>query len=168
MICRRNKRLTVCDTLVVVIRLGLLELDTNVLIIDLVLDIRQQDECRDHTLPPTRLKPRLDISVPHIPRRCEHRAHRARRHRQQQRVLVRHRIPIHDPVGLGRVAQVLGFRRDSRHVLECPRLVLTHRRRHARVEAEGGEGVAAAEAVCALAAQAVFCAWSAIVELSKL
>lgn len=158
-ICRR--RLTVRDTLVIIIRLRRLEVNTNILIINLILNIRQQNKRRHHPLPPSRLKPRLHIPIPHIPRRRQHRAHRTRRHRQQQRILIRHRVPIHHPVRLGRVTKVLRFRRDPRHILECVCLVLAHRRRHARVEPEGGEGVAAAEAVGALTAVAVFCGLSA-------
>ena len=152
---------TLGDTLEVVVGLGGLKIDTDVLVIDFVLDIGEQNEGCNHTTSTRGLQPRSDTSVPHVCRRRKHSSDGILRHGEEQAVLVSDGLSIHNPIRGRGITKVLLFWRDALWVLgralPCVFLVLADWSWHARVDAEGGHRVASSQAESAYTALSVLC-----------
>ena len=149
--------LTAGNALEVVVGLGGLKIDTHKLVVDLVLDVAEQDEGRDHTFAARRLHLGLDTAVPHVRRRGQDGADRLGRHGEEDASVVHERLALADPVRLAGIAQVFADVLVAVERVHLVHVVLAHGSRDARVEREGHARVTAAEAVCANAALAVFC-----------
>jgi hypothetical protein len=130
-VARGKKSLTIGNALEVVVGLGRVEVNTNPLVVDLVLDIAEQDKGRDNTGAAGCLHAGLDVAVPHVPRRGEDGADRLGRHGEQGVVAVQERLALADPVGLVRVAQILADVPVAVERVHLVDLVLAYRGRHA-------------------------------------
>lgn len=148
--------LTIRDTVEVVVGLGGAEVNTNKLIINLILDIREENESRDNAATTASLHAGLDVAVPQVRRGRQHGAHAALGHGQQHIAVVQRRLARRHPVGLGRVAEVFANVGDVVEGIELEVLVLARGRGDAGVEGEGCCGIAAAETEGTDTALAVF------------
>lgn len=153
----REIKLTVRDALEVPVGLRSAQINTNKLIINLVLDVGQQDESSHHTPATARLELGLDIAIPHVLGRRQHSSDAVLGHGQQHVAVKVSGLSLGHPVGRGRVAEVIANVGDAAEVLvKGHRLGLAHGRGRARVERKGHSGIAAAEAVGANTTLAIF------------
>lgn len=153
----REYVLTICNTLEVVVGLNRVQIDTNPLKVNFVLDITKQDEGGNNTSAPRALDPGLDIAIPHVGRGGQHSADRLGRHGQQGMAVVQEGLSLANPVHLARVAKVFADVLVPVERVHLVGFVLAYWRRDAGVDGEGHARVAAAETECANAALVVFC-----------
>lgn len=143
--------------LVVVVCLDGLEVGADELEVDLVLDVGEQDECGDDAVAARGLHPGLDVAVPHVDGGGQDGAGLVGGHCQEDVVLVDEGVAGRDPVGLGRVAEVLLDGLDAVKRVHGQGAGLADGLGDTAIEAEGEARVAAAEAVCANSTLAIFC-----------
>lgn len=149
--------LTVWDALEIVVGLRDVQLGTDPLVIDLVLDVAQQDKCRHHARILARLDRGLDVAVPHVDRRRQNRTAAVGGHRQEHvPVAVDHRRALGHPVATCRVAQVVADVYDVVKGVHRHGLGRAHGRGHTSIERIRRTGVAPPQAVCADATHAIF------------
>lgn len=149
--------LTVGNALKVPVGLRSAQIHADKLVVDLVLYVGQQDKGRDDTLAAAGLEPGLDVAVPHVLGGGHDGADAVLGHGQQDVAVVVGGLSLGDPVGGGRVAEVVADVGDAGELgVKGHGLGLAHGLGGARVDGEGHSGIAAAEAKGANTALAIF------------
>ena len=145
------ERLTICDTLEVVVGLHSVHLCADKLEIDFVLHVTHQNERCDNTGTLTGLHGRLDLAIPDVVCAHEQCANGAGCHGQKHTILILPRLARCDPVCLATIAQVSCVGPDTRRIqrVHAEVIALTCGRCKTRLEVEGVPGVAATKTVCA-------------------
>ena len=108
-----EERLTVGDSLEVVIRLRVRQIGTDEFEVNFVLHITEENKCGHDTLPSRCLHSGAHFTIPHVGAGREKCSHSSLRHGQENGILVWGRCPVGDPVGLGGISEILRFRRDA-------------------------------------------------------
>lgn len=154
---------TIGYTLGVEVGLHVANVNTNPLKIDLVLDVRHENEGRDDTRALRCAQLGADLAVPNVVCRCEKCANCALRHSQQSRFLsgagvcVDSRRALRLPVNLGGIAEVLVDALDVVERVESVGAGLARGAGYARVEGMRHERVTTAEAEGAYTTVAIYC-----------
>lgn len=150
-------KLTIRNTLEVVIGLNIAQVGADPFEIDFVLDIAKQDESRDNALGSRGLHLGLDCAVPHVRCRCQNGADGLGWHSKQGVTIVHYRLALSNPVGLVRVAEVFGDITVAVEGVHLIDLIFADRRGRARIEGKRHARVAATETKSSNTALAVFC-----------
>jgi hypothetical protein len=143
-----SKRLTVEIALREIIGLSVLNVVTNKLEIDFILDIGHHNEGTDDTLATAGRHGGRNTSVPDVPRAGHESTRRVRSHRQQESlIVVDDGASLNLPIGLVRIAQVVVDSLDAVQRVESELAILTGRSSHTGVDRMRVSNVAAAETV---------------------
>lgn len=134
-------RPTVRDSLEVIIGLNIVKIGTNKLEVNLVLDIRKQDESCHHTLATATLHFSGNLAVPDVVVVGEQSADGAIGHGEEKVAILGQRLTAVHPIGLASISQVLGVDGNVVQVVPGVGLVLTDGRGGARAELEGRKRV---------------------------
>lgn len=155
--CGRGARaLTVENTLPVEVALHVGQVGANPLQINLVLDVRHQDERGDNTVTPRALELARDLAVKDVVAAGDQRADTILGHGHEHGAVLDLGETGVDPVGGGGITEVLGVEDEVVHVVPGVGLGLADRHRGARLELVGVTNVAATEAVGASTALTIF------------
>jgi hypothetical protein len=136
-------------SLPVVVGLNSVDIGTNKLVIDLILDIGEENEGRNNTLQVRRLEGCGNLTIPHVVGGGEHGSDRVLGHGQKQTVVLLNQVTGVDPVEVLGVSEVLSVLCDSIHGSELALSLLADGHGHTGLELEGRLGVTASEAVSA-------------------
>ena len=154
MISSRSKisqKLTVCNTLEIVVGLHGVHLRADELEINFILHVAHQDERCDDTRTLAGLHGRLDLAIPDVVCAHEQCANSTGCHGQKHAVLVLPRLTRCDPVCLATISQVSCVGPDTRRIqrVHAEVIALTCGRCKTGLQVEGVPGVAATKTVCA-------------------
>jgi hypothetical protein len=114
----------------------MLQINTNKLVINFILDIREQDESSNHTSSSASLELGLHISVPHVRGACEQRSDTVRGHSKENVILVGDWLSAGYPIGLCRVSKIFGVLLNIVQILKGVVLALADGCWGTRVEIE--------------------------------
>lgn len=150
-------RLTVQNTLPVVVGLHGGQISADPLVVDLVLNIRQKNESGHDTLAAGALELSGDLAVPDVVVIGEESTDTLGRHGHNQIAILGLNLSAVGPVGSAGVTKVLVLGDGIVEVFPGVSLALADRHRGAGIERERGERVATAEAVGTSTTLTIFC-----------
>lgn len=139
--------LTISYALEVEVGLSGLEINTNPFVVNLILDIREENEAANDTSATRRLHTRLDVAVPHVRSGREHGTRAALGHGEQSVVIVEGSLARPDPRGLVRVTKVVVDANNAILGIKLEVNILAGRSRDTGVHGKRVTGVAASQTV---------------------